>query len=99
VSQQFICLLAGRVSEREQQLLEMAYSSIRRRVADVLVRLYEDAPAADIHLSRDDMAALVGMASESLIRTLSEFRQSGFIELSPNTIRVVQLDKLRQAAW
>jgi hypothetical protein len=45
------------------------------------------------------MAALVGMASESLIRTLSEFRQSGFIELSPNTIRVVQLDKLRQAAW
>jgi CRP/FNR family cyclic AMP-dependent transcriptional regulator len=99
VSQQFICLLAGRVSEREQQLLEMAYSSIRRRVADVLVRLHEEAPAADIHLSRNDMAALVGMASESLIRTLSEFRQSGFIEFSPNTIRVVQLNMLRQAAW
>jgi CRP-like cAMP-binding protein len=99
VSQQFIRLLAGRVSEREQQLLEMAYSSIRRRVADVLVRLHEEAPATDIHLSRDDMAALIGMAPESLIRTLSEFRQSGFIELPPNTIRVVHLDKLRQAAW
>jgi CRP/FNR family cyclic AMP-dependent transcriptional regulator len=99
VSQQFIRLLAGRVSEREQQLLEMAYNSIRRRVADVLVRLHEEAPATDIHLSREDMASLVGMAPESLIRTLSEFRQSRFIELLPNTIRVVQLDKLRQAAW
>jgi CRP-like cAMP-binding protein/ActR/RegA family two-component response regulator len=99
VSQQFIRLLAGRVSEREQQLLEMAYNSIRRRVADVLVRLHEEAPVADIHLSREDMASLVGMAPESLIRTLSEFRQSGFIELLPNTIRVVQLAKLRQAAW
>jgi CRP-like cAMP-binding protein/ActR/RegA family two-component response regulator len=99
VSQQFIRLLAGRVSEREQQLLDMAYSSIRRRVADVLVHLHEEAPEAGIHLSRDDMAALVGMAPESLIRTLSEFRQSGFIEVLPNTIRVVHLDKLRQAAW
>ncbi len=99
VSQQFIRLLAGRVSEREQQLLDMAYRSIRHRVADVLVRLHEEAPTADIHLTRDDMAALVGMAPESLIRTLSEFRQSGFIELLPNTIRVVQLDKLRQTAW
>jgi CRP/FNR family cyclic AMP-dependent transcriptional regulator len=102
VSEQFIRLLAGRVSEREQQLLDMAYNSIRRRVADVLVRLHEQAeplPDTDIHLSRDDMAALVGMAPESLIRTLSEFRQSGFIELLPNTIRVVQFDKLRQAAW
>jgi CRP/FNR family cyclic AMP-dependent transcriptional regulator len=99
VSEQFIRLLAGRVSEREQLLLEMAYSSIRRRVADALIRLHEEAPATDIHLSREDMAALVGMAPESLIRTLSEFRQSGFIELLPNTIRVAQLDKLRQAAW
>lgn len=99
VSQQFIRLLAGRVSEREQQLLDMAYSSIRRRVADVLVRLHEEGTATDIHLSREDMAALVGMAPESLIRTLSEFRQSGFVELLPHTIRVVQPDKLRQAAW
>jgi CRP/FNR family cyclic AMP-dependent transcriptional regulator len=78
---------------QEQQFLEMAYNSIRRRVADVLVRLHEEAPATDIHLPHEDKT------SESLIRTLSELRQSGFIELLPNTIHVVQLDKLRQAAW
>lgn len=100
VGQQFIRLLAGRVSEREQQLLDMAYNSIRRRVADTLLRLHEQhGPDTLIQLSRDDMAAIVGTASESLIRTLSEFRQAGYIELTPQGIRVVQPDKLRSANW
>ncbi|QNE38147.1 response regulator [Hymenobacter sp. NBH84] len=101
VGQQFIRLLAGRVSEREQQLLDMAYNSIRRRVADTLLHLHEQttADAPLIQLSRDDMAAMVGTASESLIRTLSEFRQSGYVDLTPQGIRVVQPDKLRAANW
>ncbi len=102
VSQQFIRLLAGRVSAREQQLLDMAYSSIRRRVADTLVQLHAQAgpkPEAGIQLSRDDMAAMVGTAPESLIRTLSEFRHSGLIELAPNVIRVLQPEALQRAHW
>jgi CRP-like cAMP-binding protein/CheY-like chemotaxis protein len=102
VGQHFIRLLAGRVSEREQQLLSMAYNSIRRRVADVLLRMHEqangDSPDA-IKLSRDDMAAVVGTAPESLIRTLSEFRNDGYIELTNKTIRVLQPEKLRRANW
>ena len=43
VSRQFIRLLAGRVRAREQELLGMAYNSIRRRVADALLRLHEAA--------------------------------------------------------
>jgi CRP/FNR family cyclic AMP-dependent transcriptional regulator len=102
VSQQFIHLLAGRVREREQQLLAMAYSSIRRRVADTLLRLYEPTagdPTATIQLSREDMAAMVGTAPESLIRTLSEFNQSCLIELTPKNIRVLEPEKLRRAHW
>ncbi|GAA3944527.1 response regulator [Hymenobacter algoricola] len=100
VGQQFIRLLAGRVSERETQLLAMAYSSIRRRVADTLLRLHEQAgPAGSIQLSRDDMAALVGTAPESLIRTLSEFKADGLLELTPKNVRVLAPDKLRQARW
>ncbi|AMR29476.1 transcriptional regulator [Hymenobacter psoromatis] len=102
VSQQFIHLLAGRVSEREQLLLSMAYGSIRRRVADMLLRLSEPTagdPDARIQLLRDDMAALVGTAPESLIRTLSEFSQNGLIELTPKNIRVLEPEKLRRAHW
>ncbi|MCY7355956.1 MAG: response regulator [Rudanella sp.] len=110
VSQQFIRLLAGRVSEREQQLVGMAYNSLRRRVADVLLRLHEQQVAelsgvsADelpglIQLSRDDLASVVGTATESLIRILSEFKHDSLIELVGSGIRVLQADKLRRANW
>jgi CRP-like cAMP-binding protein/DNA-binding NarL/FixJ family response regulator len=100
VSSQFVKLLAGRVADRETQLLGMAYSSLRRRVADTLLRLHDGQPDAVIQLSRDDLAAMVGTATESLIRTLSEFRQDGLIEqTSAGGIRVIQAEKLRRANW
>lgn len=100
VSQQFIRLLAGRVGEREEQLLGMAYSSLRRRVADTLLRLHEQQPDSPIQLSRDDLAAMVGTATESLIRTLSEFRQDGLIDMGGSGgIRLLQPDRLRRSNW
>jgi len=100
VSQQFIKLLAGRVGEREEQLLSMAYNSLRRRVADTLLRLHGQQPDGIIQLSRDDLAAMIGTATESLIRTLSEFKQDGLIEMTTSgSILVVQPEKLRRANW
>jgi CRP-like cAMP-binding protein/ActR/RegA family two-component response regulator len=100
VGQQFIRLLASRVSEREEQLLAMAYNSIRRRVADLLLQLHAQAgPDAHIHYTREDLAAMAGTAPESMIRTLSEFRADGLVELLPKSIRVLQPEKLRLARW
>ncbi|WP_461113151.1 helix-turn-helix domain-containing protein [Spirosoma jeollabukense] len=43
---------------------------------------------------------MTGTATESLIRTLSEFRQDGLIEInSSGSIRMLQPEKLRQANW
>ena len=100
VGGQFIKLLAGRVGEREEQLLGMAYNSLRRRVADTLLRLDEQQPDGLIQLSRDDLASVVGTATESLIRTLSEFKHDGLIETTASgSIRVVQPEKLRRKNW
>ena len=100
ISQQFIKLLAGRVVEREAQLLGMAYSSLRRRVADTLLNLHEQQGGDLIQLSRDDLAAMVGTATESMIRTLTEFKGANFIEMTASGgIRVVESDKLRSAKW
>ena len=97
-SQQLIRLLAGREREREQQLVDMAYNSLRRRVADTLLRLQTpDQPG--IQLAREDLAAVVGTAPESLSRTLSEFRQAGLIELTPTSIRLLQPEGLRRTNW
>lgn len=98
VSQQFIRLLAGRERAREQQLVEMAYHSLRRRVADALLRLHQPADPL-IQLAREDLAAVVGTAPESLSRTLSEFRQDKLIELTPKGIRVLQPEGLRRTTW
>jgi CRP-like cAMP-binding protein/CheY-like chemotaxis protein len=102
VGQQFVRLLAGQVAERETQLLGMAYDSLRRRVADTLLRLHEQASSAagaSIQLAREDLAAIVGIAPESLIRTLTEFKQDGLIEQTAAGIHVVQPEKLRRAHW
>ncbi|SDY59799.1 response regulator [Hymenobacter psychrophilus] len=104
VGQQFVQLLAGQVSGQAELLLALAYSSIRRRVADTLVQLHEqqagtEAADAGIQFTRDDMAAMVGTAPESLSRTLNEFKHDGLVELTPNTIRVLEPEKLRQAHW
>ncbi len=90
----------GQVSDREAQLLSMAYNSLRRRVADTLLRLGELQPDGLIQLSRTDLAGIIGTANESLIRTLSEFKLDGLIEMTPSGgILVVEPKKLRQAAW
>ncbi len=100
VGEQFIRLLAGRVSEREEQLLAMAYNSIRRRVADTLLRLQEQiAPEEAIKISRDDLASMVGTAPESLTRTLSELKQNNLIEVTSHTVRVIEPEKLRRSHW
>lgn len=104
VSQQLVRLLAHRVRDQDEQLLDMAYNSLRKRVADLLLHLHAQQSALDptqplIQLTREDLAALIGTAPESLSRTLSEFRQDGILELSPKFIRVVQPDKLRRDNW
>lgn len=78
----------------------MAYNSIRRCVAGTLLHLHaqtSDDPATRIQLAHDDMAAMVNIAPELLIRTLSEFNQGGLIELTPKNIRVLEPEKLRRA--
>ncbi|RRB04744.1 response regulator [Larkinella rosea] len=103
VARRFVQLLANRVTDREQQLLNMAYSSLRRRVADTLLRLHSNLQATDnepvIQFSRDDLAAMVGTATESLIRTLSEFKSDGLIDINGTNIRVLQPEKLKRSRW
>ncbi|MGI4760887.1 MAG: response regulator [Janthinobacterium lividum] len=103
VSQQLVRLLAGRKREREEQLLDMAYNSLRRRVASALLGLHGHGSPGEtdplIQLSRDDLAAVVGIAPESLSRTLSEFRHDGLLEITSRGIKLLQPEKLRRTDW
>jgi CRP-like cAMP-binding protein len=105
VAYRFIRLLADNVQEREEKLLSLAYSSVRARVAEALLHLreryQENAKDAtfSINISRDDLAGMVGTATESLIRTLSEFKQEGIVEVSGREITILNvagLERVRQ---
>lgn len=85
VAFRFVKLLANSVEEKEKQLLHLAYDSVRSRVAEVLLHLkqrYEKEGENEFHIriARDDLAAMAGTATESLIRTLTEFKTDGLIE-------------------
>ncbi len=94
-SANFIKKLAKDVVEKEQQLLSLAYDSIRKRVAEALLRLAAQQPEAEhIRIRREDLAALVGTAKESVIRTLSDFKGEGLIAVEGGAIKLLQQQKL-----
>jgi DNA-binding response OmpR family regulator len=100
-SAQFIKMLANQAQESEEMLLSMAYSSVRKKVANALVK-YAEKNSADqneetplIRASREDLASLAGTAKETLIRTLSDFKSEGIIEVSSSGIRILDTSKLR----
>jgi len=95
----FIQLLAKNVTEKENQLLGLAYNSLRKRVADALLSLQakykNDSPGNfSIHISREDLANIAGTATESLIRTLSDFKAEKLIEIKDGNIIITNEKKV-----
>lgn len=95
-----IKLLANNIAEKEQQLVALAYHSLRKRVADALITLkkkYAKKELADnfsISISREDLANIAGTATESLIRTLSDFKSEKLIEIKDGKITILEEKKL-----
>ena len=99
ISKKFIKLLANNVSEREVQLVKLAYNSLRKRVADALLLVNKrykknESDNPQIQISREDLANIVGTATESLIRTLSDFKGEKLIEIHEGKILIKDESKL-----
>lgn len=99
VTHKFVKLLAKNISEKEEQLLGLAYNSLRKRVADALLTLQhkyqrENQDKFSMHISREDLANIAGTATESLIRTLSDFKSEKLIEIAEGNIIITNQKKL-----
>jgi CRP-like cAMP-binding protein/CheY-like chemotaxis protein len=100
VAHRIIRLLAKNVTEKENQLLGLAYNSLRKRVAESLLTLMKkyktpEAEQFSIHISREDLANIAATATESLIRTLSDFRSEKLIDIAEGKIVILNEKKLR----
>jgi CRP/FNR family cyclic AMP-dependent transcriptional regulator len=102
VAKQFIKLITHNVLEKEESLLNLAYSSLRKKVAyqllQVLDKLKND-NSNTIHLSRENLAQTAGIATESLIRTLSDFKSEKLIEIQGSRITILNENKLRNLPY
>lgn len=98
VAQKFIQLLAKNVAEKEQHLLGLAYNSLRKKVADALMSLQKKYKTGDenfsISISRENLASIAGSATESLIRTLGDFRSEKLIDIREGNIIILNEKKL-----
>lgn len=103
VSMRFIKMLSHDVQEKEERLLDLAYSSVRQRVAQALLRVRDrygdgDVKKLGVRISREDLATVVGTATESLIRTLSDLKEEGLIEMQGREIVITDARGLERLA-
>jgi DNA-binding response OmpR family regulator len=100
IARKFIALLAKNIVEKENALLGIAYNTLRKKVAGALVGLEKKyhvnkSEPFQIDISRDDLATIAGTASESLIRTLSDFKNEQLIEIKSGKVIITNESKLR----
>jgi CRP-like cAMP-binding protein/CheY-like chemotaxis protein len=101
IATKFIHIITQNVKEKEERLLNLAYSSLRKRVAKALVDISSKFNAQNnpIEISRDDIAQYIGTATESLIRTLSDFKEEKLIEIKSGKIIVTNSEKLKNLLY
>lgn len=103
VSERFIAMLANDTVEQKDRLLRMAFGTVKERLAAVLLNLHEkynpqESDMVKLKITRESLAGMVGTTTESLIRTLSELKEAGYIEVSGREICLLRKLELRQMA-
>lgn len=104
VSLNMMKLLSNDLREAEKKSTELAQKPVRDRLAEALLMLKdtygfeEDEQTINIVLTREDLANIVGTATESVIRLLSEFKNDGLIALDNKKIKILDMDKLSNTA-
>jgi DNA-binding response OmpR family regulator len=99
LSASIIKALAQQLEETEAQLLNVAYDAVRQKVATTLYaacNTFKHNDEIRINLLREDLASMAGIAKETLIRTLSEFKDDGLIEIDGNDIVISNPDNLKR---
>lgn len=99
VTLELIDFLTDNVSEIKDQLLQMAYSSVRKKTARTIIQFSEKIkkrPEETLKISRSDLASIAGIATETFIRTLSDLKKDGLIDIEGSNIKILNLEKLKK---
>lgn len=92
-------IMASSLKQADNIIVDMAQKSVKQRLAETLLNLQDkfgtnDEGAINIHLSREDIANIIGTATESAIRLLSGLKKSGIIEFLKKDIKIIDKKEL-----
>lgn len=95
--------ICGDLKESDLQIVAMAQKTVKNRLAETLIYLQETFGkntdnTLKVQLSREELAGMIGTATESCIRLLSEFNKNGLIELKGKKIAIKDLFQLKKIA-
>ncbi len=98
-SMELMQLTCRELGEANAYITDIAQKTVRERLAEVLVLLHnefgiDENKILQITLTREELANIVGTATESVIRLLSEFKQDELIELNGRKIKILNLPAL-----
>lgn len=93
--------ICGDLKDADDQMISMAQKSVKERLAETLLYIEEtfgtDADGLlKLQLSREELAGMIGTATESCIRLLSELNKSDVIELVGKKIKIKNKSKLQR---
>ncbi len=104
ISKRVMQLLASELKEAQHTITDLAQKPVIERLAEALLMLKEyygydkDENSLNITITREEIANIVGTATETTIRLLSELRKQGIIELDGKTISILKSDALIKLA-
>ena len=96
VARKFIQLLSHDNQEKEEQLLQLAYHSVRKKMAGALIKLHHQLINNQVgfNITRENLAAMACMATETVSRTLTDFKDEKLIDRLGTNIRVLDFNGL-----
>lgn len=100
-SMHLIKLSCKELGESNKYILDLAQKNLRERVAEVLLLLYDtfeldEENTIKVSLTREEVANIVGTATESVIRQLSDFKKEKVIDLKGRKIKILDIKKLKK---
>ena len=104
LSLEIIKMLAFELGKAEQNITDIAQKPVKERLAEALLFLKQtyglqsDKATIDIALSREDLASLIGTATETTIRLLSAFKQKGLVAFVGKRIKILNMEQLVKIA-
>ena len=89
------------LGEANKYILDIAQKTVRERLAEILILLMDtfsldNEKYLKVSLTREELANIVGTATESVIRLLSEFKTDKYIEVNGRRIKILNIDALKR---